>query len=476
VAGVDGRWTCTALLAAIATFCACSGGDDSPGDAAPTTTGSTETGTVRVVSQNLLHGIACPAETDGCNLPGRVVLLAQQLDEHGCPELVGLQEANERTVSLLRDVVPTVCDGRYEIVSDDDPGLDREVVLTTLPVLGSQRIRLAGPLRTALWVRVAADVGVVDFVSTHLASGSDDRPCDEATCPPPCSADERVNACQARQLVALTQEVAGDESVVVVGGDLNARADEPAVEALLAAGFSDTHLAAGNSECDSATGDQCTSGRVDDGLTDLTAPASRQTERIDYLFFGGRRACAPVPPTGLFNAAPAAAAAGDVVFPSDHTGVEVTLECETSEAQREEAATATVTTAPATTSTESAVVDPQILAAITDAFRTLFDGQVTDVEAKLAALEDGEILRPYFLASYEAQRAVAPRIRVRIDDVRLVDDDHADVTYTLLLDDAAVLDHLAGSAVQVNGRWLVTRRTYCDVSTQGVAEIPPPCR
>jgi hypothetical protein len=57
-----------------------------------------------------------------------------------------------------------------------------------------------------------------------------------------------------------------------------------------------------------------------------------------------------------------------------------------------------------------------------------------------------------------------------------VDGSHADVTYSLLLDDAAVLDHLPGAAVQVNGRWVVTRRTYCDVSTQGVAEIPPPCR
>ncbi len=40
----------------------------------------------------------------------------------------------------------------------------------------------------------------------------------------------------------------------------------------------------------------------------------------------------------------------------------------------------------------------------------------------------------------------------------------------------AVLDHLAGGAVEVDGRWLVTRQTYCDVSTQGATEIPPPCQ
>ena len=49
-------------------------------------------------------------------------------------------------------------------------------------------------------------------------------------------------------------------------------------------------------------------------------------------------------------------------------------------------------------------------------------------------------------------------------------------TYSLLLDDAVVLDHLPGAAVQVDGQWLVTRRTYCDVSTQGPTEIPPPCQ
>ena len=155
------------------------------------------------MSQNLLHGVNCPAESDACDLPGRVDLFLRQLDEAGCPELVGLQEANGRMVSLLSDGLGEICDGAYDVVSDDDPGLDREVVLTTLPVLGQQRIRLAGPLRTALWVRVAADLGVVDFVSSHLASGSDDRPCDARTCPPPCDVEGMVGACQGRQLRAL---------------------------------------------------------------------------------------------------------------------------------------------------------------------------------------------------------------------------------------------------------------------------------
>src|SRR3712207_5194046 len=244
---------------------ACSGDDD---DAAPPA--DADAATVRVVSINLLHGIACPADSDGCDLPARVALFTRQLDDAGCPELVGVQEANERTVSLLREELGAACDGAYEVVWDGDPGLDREAVLTTLPVLGSRRTRLAGPLRTAYWVRVAADVGVVDFVSTHLASGSDDRPCDATTCTPPCDVNGTVNDCQGRQLVAFAEEVAGDGAVVVIGGDLNARPAEPAVAALLDAGFVDTHVAAGNAECDPSTGAECTSGRIDDAVTDLT--------------------------------------------------------------------------------------------------------------------------------------------------------------------------------------------------------------
>jgi endonuclease/exonuclease/phosphatase family metal-dependent hydrolase len=454
------RWLVLVVLVAAG----CSSGDD----ASPAS--------IHVVSQNVLHGIACPPDSDGCDLPGRAALFAQQLDEGGCPELVGLQEANEAVLDALRPELGDACDGRYEVVFDGDDGVDREVVLTTLPVLGTERIRLAGPLRTALWVRVAADVGVVDFVTTHLASGSDDRPCDERLCPPPCDAAGSVNTCQAVQVLRFARRVAHEDGVVVVGGDLNARADEPAVVAVRRAGFEDTHLAAGNPECDARAGDQCTSGRADDSLRDLTDPSSRQQERIDYLFVGGSRSCETRRPTGLFNAAPAdPPGAGGLVFPSDHTGVETTLSCATTEDQREAATSANVARRTTTTVRAEATVDQETIGEITEAFHLLFDGDVTDVEAKLAALEDGDALRAYFLESYEAQREIASRVRVRIDAMRLVDPRHAEVTYSLLLEGQPVLDHLEGGAVRVGRRWLVTRRTYCDVSTQGQEQIPAPC-
>jgi endonuclease/exonuclease/phosphatase family metal-dependent hydrolase len=463
---------------ALAVLPACSDDGDSAGDGGQGADGKAEPARVRVVSQNLLHGIACPEGSDNCNLPGRVALFAQQLEDADCPELVGLQESNGEMVSLLEEELAGRCDDEYEFVFDEDPGVDREVVLTTRTVLGSRRTRLAGPLRTALWVRVAADVGVVDFVSTHLASGSDNRPCDRETCPPPCDGDEQINECQGKQVVEFAEEVAAENSLVIIGGDLNARPDEPTIAAVTGAGFADSHLDIGNPECDTSTGEQCTSGRVDDALTDLTDPDSKQTERIDYLLYGADRGCTAVDPTGLFNGEPADPPGdGGLVFPADHTGVQATIECPTTAAQREAATDATVaSTAPPETAPSGGEPDEETVAAITESFRNVFDGDVTDVEQKLASIEDGELLRPYFLESYEAQKDIVGGVRVRIDDMSMVDDTHADVTYSVLLNDAVVLDHLPGAAIKIDDKWLVTRRTYCDVSTTGASEIPPPCQ
>jgi endonuclease/exonuclease/phosphatase family metal-dependent hydrolase len=455
-----------ALLVVLAAACSDDSGGSDGGAAG-------DEPTVTVVSQNLLHGTACDADSNRCDLPARVALFVDQLEAAGCPDLVSLQEANLGTVDELRASLGGGCTADYEIVSDEDPTLDREVVLTTQPVLATQRIRLAGPLRTALWVRVAADVGIVDYVSSHLASSSDDRPCDEETCPPPCEVEDMVNTCQGRQLVEFADEIATPDSVLVIGGDLNAMPDEPTIAAITDGGFTDTHLAAENPECDPETGEQCTSGRIDDAMTDLEDPESRQVERIDYLFVDDRRGCVPVDPTGLFNGEPAE---GDLAYPSDHTGVQATLACPTSDEQLQAAPSATAPDVTTTTAPSGVDVDAETEAAITEAFTNLFDGRVTDVEVKLSSLEDAEEMRDFFLEGYEATRDIAVRIRLRIDAIESVDDTHADVTYSLLLDGAPVLDHLPGAAVNEDGRWLVTRRTFCDVSTQGADEIPPVCQ
>ncbi len=436
---------------------------------------ATSGATVRIVSQNILHGIDCEPETHRCELVARVELFVRQLADAGCPDIVGMQETNGDITAALRTALPTACSGRYHLVSDGDAGLDREIVLTTGKVLGSKRVRLAGPLRTVLYVRVATAVGLVDVITTHLASGSDDRPCDSTTCPAPCHPDDMLNACQAREVAALSKELADPHAVLVVAGDLNAKVDEPTNRVLRDAGLVDTHLSAGNTECNAVTGEQCTSGRVDTDLTDLTNPASRQNERIDFVYVGGSRACHTVRPTGLFNSVGAVNGPKGLVFPSDHTAVQATLSCATSATDRSAAASATVTTT-ATSTTVAATADAATTAAITTAFSTLFGGAVSDIEQKLGALEDSSLLRSSFLDSYAATRAVAERIVVRIDGISVVDATHANVTYTLLLDGTPVLDHLPGAAVRVGGKWLVSKRTYCEVSTQGAKVIPEPCR
>jgi hypothetical protein len=282
-----------------------------------------------------------------------------------------------------------------------------------------------------------------------------------------------LNLCQARQVLALVDDLAHEDAVVVVGGDLNAQPDEPTIELFTDAGYIDTHLAAGNAECDEATGEQCTSGRIDSAMTDLENPDSKQTERIDYILLGPQRPCDVGSPTGLFNAEPAA---GELAVPSDHTGVEATLECDTSDAQLAAADNAPLPTTSTTAPPEGAEVDDATRQAVTTAFETLFDGDVTDPAVKLSTVEDAELLRPYFLETLERTKDLASRIHVRIDDMKRTDANNVAVVYTLLLDDQAVLDHLPGNAVNENGTWLVSRSTYCTVSTQGADEIPEPCR
>jgi endonuclease/exonuclease/phosphatase family metal-dependent hydrolase len=428
------------------------------------------------VSQNLLHGIACAPETDRCRLPQRAELFARQLAENDCPQVVALQEGNQQTAGLLRDELPAVCGGDYRIVGAEDPSIDREIVLTTLPVLGQERVRLAGPLRTALWVRLRADVGPLDVVATHLASSSDDRPCDSATCKPPCQASDTLNTCQGRQAVEILEEHRTPRTVGVLLGDLNAQPGEPTIQVVEDAGYVDTHLAADNAECDEATGVNCTGGRVDSDLSDLTNPASRQSVRIDYVWLATDRDCDVEEPTGLFAAEPATEPVDDIVFASDHTGVQATITCATSAADR--AAAKRVAGGGSTSTTQPKSVMPaSTAAAVTAAFETVFNGGGA-IETRLGSLQDADVLRDSLVARYNdpAIQAIADQVKVRIDAMQPVDDDTVDVTYSILLGEQAVLDHLPGQAVRENGEWLVSRTAYCQVATLGVDTVPEPCR
>lgn len=428
---------------------------------------------VQIVSQNILHGRACPETSNHCLVGNRLKLFARNLVAAGCPQVVALQEANREVVKRLRAPLRGVCGGDYEIVFDDDPGLDREVVLTTLAVLGRERVRLAGPLRSALWVRVKAAVGAVDLLATHLASGSDNGPCDTETCRPPCAPTGSLQECQARQAVDYIDGRRTSHTVGVLVGDLNATPSEPTITAITDAGYVDAHLATGKPECDPSTGAECTSGRDDTTVASLRDPTSRQQERIDYVFLAPTPRCAVVD-SGLFDALPATNGPAGLTYASDHTGVEATIECATTRADR--VAAHRIRTTTTTRVATSATVPASVGRRVTEAYETLFGGAVTDPDEKLAALDGAAALHDSFIARMQSVGDLATRTGVRIDSMTPAGKSAVDLVFTITLDGTPVLDQLPGRAIKIGGHWLVARRSYCQVATIGVETAPEACR
>ena len=419
-----------------------------------------EVAEVRFVSQNILHGVGCAAESDSCQVGERVSLFMGQLAQAGCPELVSIQEANERIVGLVSAEVGTC---GYEVVWDDDPGLDREAVLTTLEVIDSRRRVLADRFRSAYLVRVASPIGVVDFLTTHLASGGDDRACNPGLCPPPCDATLSLRTCQARQVLAFTEEVALDGGVTVVGGDLNDSAGSPALAAFDEAGYVDSHLAAGHAECDPADGKGCTAGREDTTLADMADPSSSQSSRIDYLLYSAPgRDCSVSEGTGLFNAEPEA---GDLAFPSDHTAVALTLVCDAAGADGVDATAVALPEAPAEPPPAGGQpVDEVTAEAITAAFETYMDGSIEDTELRIDQAEDFPGMRAAARLMFEATAEVGAGVRTQVDSISRTSATTTRIIYSILLDDQVIFDGREGEAVLIEGRWYVSKSTFCDLA------------
>lgn len=417
-----------------------------------------EYGAVRFVSQNILHGVGCALDSDSCAVTERVSLFMDQLAAAGCPELVSVQEANERIVGLI-EAEAAGCG--YEVVWDDDPGLDREVVLTTLEVVGAQRRVLADRFRSAYLVRVASPIGVVDFLTTHLASGSDDRACSVELCPPPCDPAGSLRTCQARQVLEFAFEAAVPGGVTVVGGDLNDVAGSPTLAVFEDASFVDSHLAAGHPECDPAAGAGCTAGRDDATLDDMADPASLQRRRIDYLLYSvPGRDCAVAGGTGLFNAAPAP---GELAFPSDHTGVALALACDAAGVDPAAADLALPDEPEPAAEPEGQPVDSVSAEAITTAFEVFFDGSVADIEARIDQVEDFAGMRAAARLTFESSGDTGAAVRGRVDSISRTSTTTAEVAYSILLNDQVIFDGRIGQAVLAGGRWLVSRATFCDL-------------
>jgi endonuclease/exonuclease/phosphatase family metal-dependent hydrolase len=351
---------------------------------------------IEVVNLNILHGFACdppfPGDGDQCRVRDRVDLLVEHLIAAGCPDIVTLQENVTKafvplvppvivgplinTVALIQDRLPRLaatCGFRYKVVFDpegltgssDARGIDEELILTRYPVLHAEVFPLYSPLapfffRHALYARIDHAVEPLDVFTTHLAADSDfgSLPCGINVLPsplesPPCPAEcvvpfDTVRECETKQLVHFIETRHDIPGPAIVTGDFNAAPGSNVYNQVVSRGWVDSHLAAGNLECDPTTGLDCTAGRVDNNLSDLESPDLNQTERIDFIFVVPPEADSPCPgviqtsdrpgvtTTGLFAAEPnpftstCGAAPLPICWASDHSGNALNLNCQPS--------------------------------------------------------------------------------------------------------------------------------------------------
>ncbi len=316
-------------------------------------------GDVRVASLNVLHGLFCPDGTANCRLADRIALLGQWLVDRRCPDVVALQEvwSNSPGADVLSNVqrqLVGVCPDPYAVAFQQTFAADDSLILSRYAVASNQVIDLYGPLRYAQHARIDHPLGPLDVFATHLASGSDfaGSPCGTfEPCPAACLAAgaATVRQCQAVQLSDAVAAAHDVDTPAFVVGDFNDRPGSFVYDRFVSGlGARDAFLDAGNAECEATTGAGCTSGRVDDDLTDLEATPLGVTTRIDFAFLLPPRGAASCTAaldtpddadgdgvgTRLFAGAPNpfAPACGPLPAPpcwvSDHSGVEVDLNCD----------------------------------------------------------------------------------------------------------------------------------------------------
>jgi Endonuclease/Exonuclease/phosphatase family len=336
------RMLCVAALAAPTLAAACSsggsdtGGPPDTGASSDASNGAAEAADepaappVRVVTLNLLHGFFCPPETDACQAPDRVRIFTDLIEAADCPDLVGLQEIGARLEELLAPAVATLCDGEYTIAwKGGEPAIDREMILTRLPVVDQGYLDIANFPWEAYWVRAESAQGPVDFLTTHFASSSNNPPCAPDLCPPICPTGTVTNECHALEVVDFFGRQPPGAALSIASGDLNAVPGSPTVATLLDAGFVDAWLEAGNAECDPATHRGCTGGgRQPEPFVGMnTAEGPGYDERIDYVLVRPGDECDLAVDAEPFAAEPRAEPLNGMWWPADHAGVLAELSC-----------------------------------------------------------------------------------------------------------------------------------------------------
>ena len=359
-------------LALVATAC----GDDTSEGTEPTTTSSTtSTSTtteaptttemppsqpapapvygVEVATINVLHGFPaasdCAPVTDQCNAPVRAQMIWELLEEvAGCPEIIALQEIDQRWFEIVPEILPDLCDGEHLLLTEDVGSPDQEMILTTLPVIEHERMTLAGgPIWSANWAQLDAGDGlIVDVFATHYASSGLNFPCGDNPfdpCSPTCPVEMTMGDCHPFQTLEFLEERAAEGSLQLVIGDLNKRLDEARIQTLIADGFVDTHLLAGNTECPEEGGPTCTTGIGNDFDTDYAGLDMRDNiprRRIDFILGRAPMGCELTvdgqdteeldtdgdgTSTGVWNSTPFDEPVEGLYWPADHAGIQADI-------------------------------------------------------------------------------------------------------------------------------------------------------
>ncbi|MBM4266470.1 MAG: hypothetical protein FJ144_07660 [Deltaproteobacteria bacterium] len=317
--------------------------------AACSSTGGNDDVDVSLADLNFVHGLFCPPETDRCRLSDRVDLLLEFIEGSGCPDVVALQEIWPPTVAEIEVKLPGTCPFTYQVVLGERlTNVDDEMVLSRYPVTEIEQRDLLGGFRRVLFTRIDHPTGTLDVFSTHLAAGVDggSTPCGPV-CPAECVAAgaQTIRDCQAVQMAEFIEAKHDVPGLAFATGDFNAPPGSFVYEQFAGRGWIDTYLAAGNPECNPATGIGCTSGREDEGLDELESPALNETSRIDFAFLippEDGADCEPEllpadgigPGTQLFAevpnpfAEPCGPLPEAICWPSDHIGTQVAIQCD----------------------------------------------------------------------------------------------------------------------------------------------------
>jgi hypothetical protein len=105
--------------------------------------------------------------------------------------------------------------------------------------------------------------------------------------------------------------------------------------------------------------------------------------------------------------------------------------------------------------------------AVTQAFEQWLDG--SNPAASLAVIEDAAELQPPLAEAVKKLPGIAS-YRGRVSSVHFTSDTSAEVVYSLLANRVLIRADLTGIAVLVDGRWLVSRETVCNLlALNGIA-------